>query len=222
MTAVSPPARRLSAQKSAQIVEAAKSVFLREGFGPASMDVIAAQAGVSKMTVYRHFESKDVLFAAVIQELCAQIIDGKMVKLLALPPAEALPLLAHKMVEILYAPETIELHRIVVAESRNFPQIGRLFYESGPQACIELLVTYFEQHLNGDRSAAALRQDAEDFLETVRGYPHLRVLLGLDKAPSRRDMKVRIDRAVDTVLARHGALGRPQTSNERALRLLRD
>ncbi|MGZ3329359.1 MAG: TetR/AcrR family transcriptional regulator, partial [Xanthobacteraceae bacterium] len=49
--------------KRASIVGGAKDVFLRHGFEGASMDEIAAAAGVSKMTVYRYFRSKEQLFA---------------------------------------------------------------------------------------------------------------------------------------------------------------
>ena len=61
--------------KRASIVGGAKDVFLRHGFEGASMDEIAAAAGVSKMTVYRYFRSKEQLFAGVIRDLCERIID---------------------------------------------------------------------------------------------------------------------------------------------------
>ena len=61
--------RRLSDRKRRRIVQAGKMVFLANGFGAASMDVIAATAGVSKMTIYRHFRSKELLFAGVIDAL---------------------------------------------------------------------------------------------------------------------------------------------------------
>ena len=70
--------RALSALKRAQIIQAGKVVFLDNGFGAASMDVIAASAGVSKMTIYRHFRSKELLFAGVIDALCRKIIDDDL------------------------------------------------------------------------------------------------------------------------------------------------
>ncbi|MER5307102.1 TetR/AcrR family transcriptional regulator [Streptomyces sp. NPDC002773] len=54
-----------AARKRQAIVRAARALFLREGFG-VGMDAIAAEAGVSKVTVYNHFGSKEALFTAVV------------------------------------------------------------------------------------------------------------------------------------------------------------
>jgi TetR/AcrR family transcriptional regulator, mexJK operon transcriptional repressor len=189
--------RTLSAVKRARIIHAGKIVFLRSGFGAASMDGIAAHAGVSKMTVYRHFQSKELLFAGVINELCQQIIDDDLEKILVLPPKQALEKFARKIITILFAKETIELHRIVVAESRRFPKLGRFFYQTGPAACIEMLELYLRRHgRNGLVRHGSPRRLAEEFLDLIRGYPHLRLLLGIDKMPSKREMQHRIASAV--------------------------
>lgn len=72
---VSPPApapARLTDRKRAAILDAAVEEFATSGFDTTSMDRIAERAGVSKRTVYNHFQSKDVLFEAIVQELIAQ------------------------------------------------------------------------------------------------------------------------------------------------------
>lgn len=191
---------RLDAKRSA-IIKGAKEVFLRNGFAGTSMDAVAAKARASKMTVYRHFGSKEALFAGVITELCQQIVGDEFEEMLKRPPAEALRAFAEKMVAIVFAPETLELHRIVIAESRRFPELGRMFYQSGPEICIKVLSDYFTRN----RISAQLRVDnarraAEEFLELLRGYAHLRVILGLEKAPSRREIEIRIDAALRHVL----------------------
>jgi TetR/AcrR family transcriptional regulator, mexJK operon transcriptional repressor len=188
-------------RKRASIVDGAKEVFLRNGFEGASMDGIAAAAGVSKMTVYRYFHGKEELFAGVITELCERIIEDDMERMLERRPEEALRGFARKVMAILFAPDTIELHRIVISESRRFPALGRLFYRSGPEACIAMLAAYFERHKS--RRTLNLRnprRSAEEFLELLRGYAHLRVLLGLQKAPSAREVEERIEGAVRHVL----------------------
>jgi TetR/AcrR family transcriptional repressor of mexJK operon len=193
--------RSLSPLKRALIIRAGKAVFLEHGFGAASMDEIAAKAGVSKMTVYRHFRSKELLFAGVIDALCRQIVDDEVESLLVLPPRQALPKFARKIIEIVFADETIELHRIVVAECRRFPELGRLFYRSGPQASIDMLEQYLARHRKAIRAGHSTpRRLAEDFLDLIRGYPHLRMLLGIDRRPSRREMQNRVDSAVRHVL----------------------
>jgi len=187
--------------KRASIVGGAKDVFLRHGFEGASMDEIAAAAGVSKMTVYRYFRSKEQLFAGVIRDLCERIIDEDLERMLERQPEEALRGFARKMVAILFARDTIELHRIVIAESRRFPALGRLFYKSGPEACIAMLAAYLERH-NSRRSLNLPnpRRTAEEFLELLRGYAHLRMLLGVQKTLSAREAEASIDGAVQHIL----------------------
>jgi TetR/AcrR family transcriptional repressor of mexJK operon len=185
------------------IIRGAKTIFLRHGFEGASMDEVAAAAGVAKMTVYRYFRSKEELFAGVITELCGRIVDEELEHMLKRPPDEALRGFARKMMAILFAPETIELHRTVVAESRRFPELGRLFYRSGPEACIGMLAAYFERHKKRRTlSVRNPRRTAEEFLELLRGYAHLRALLGLEKSPSPREIEARIEGAVAHVLER--------------------
>ena len=193
--------RSLSPLKRAQIIRAGKAVFLAQGFGAASVDDIAAHAGVSKMTVYRHFRSKELLFAGVIDALCRQIVDDDLERLLLLPPKVALPKFARRMMNIILAPETVELHRIVVAECRRFPELGRLFYRSGPEPCIDMLEQYLKRHRKAVQARHSTpRRLAEEFLDLLRGYPHLRVLLGVGKSPSRAEVRSRIECAVRHVL----------------------
>jgi TetR/AcrR family transcriptional repressor of mexJK operon len=187
--------------KRASIVAGARDVFLRHGFEGASMDGMAAAAGVSKMTVYRYFRSKEELLAGVIRDLCERIIDEDLERMLERRPEEALRGFARKMVEILFARDTIELHRIVIAESRRFPALGRMFYKSGPEACISMLAAYLDRH--NSRKTLNLRnprRTAEEFLELLRGYAHLRVLLGVQKTLSARELEENIEGAVQHIL----------------------
>jgi TetR/AcrR family transcriptional repressor of mexJK operon len=191
----------LSDKKREAILKGAKAVFLKHGFGDASMDEVAATAGVSKMTVYRHFGSKEDLFAGVITESCQQLITGEIEEIFALPAQDALRAYARKMTDIFFARDTAELHRIVIAESRRFPKLGRLFYETGPQACIDALEAYFLRSKNDPAlKVSDPHRAAEEFLELLRGYSHLKMLLGIDKGPSARDIEARIESAVRHVM----------------------
>jgi TetR/AcrR family transcriptional repressor of mexJK operon len=191
----------LSDRKREAILTGAKSVFLKHGFGDANMDAVAAAAGVSKMTVYRHFGSKEDLFAGVITESCHQLITGEIDAVFALPMRDALRAYARKMTDIFFARDTAELHRIVIAECRRFPKLGLLFYQTGPQACIDALEAYLVRHKADRRfKESNPRRAAEEFLELLRGYSHLKMLLGIEKAPSARDIEARIDSAVKHIL----------------------
>ncbi|MEV4559127.1 TetR/AcrR family transcriptional regulator [Kitasatospora sp. NPDC049285] len=68
-----PPARRGMPEKRLAITRAARTVFGREGFTRCSVDAIAAEAGVSKRTVYNHFADKEQLFQTVILEGATEV-----------------------------------------------------------------------------------------------------------------------------------------------------
>ena len=63
--------RVLDPAKRAAILGGARAVFMREGFAQGSMDAVAAEAGVGKQTIYRHFQSKEALVEALVEAMCA-------------------------------------------------------------------------------------------------------------------------------------------------------
>ena len=74
-----PPPRRgrpRDPERCQRIMEAARSHFYAHGLERASVDAIAADAGVSKMTIYSHFVSKEGLFEAVVRERTDRVVVG--------------------------------------------------------------------------------------------------------------------------------------------------
>src|SRR3954454_15608859 len=92
----------LSPEKRAQILSGAASVFAADGYEGASMARIAAVAGVSKGTLYNHFDSKAALFTAYIGQQCeqnlARVFDGAHHDG---DPAEVLRRIGKRMVQML-------------------------------------------------------------------------------------------------------------------------
>ena len=68
------PVRRLPrAQRREQILTAATAAFARSGFAATSLDDIATQAGITRVILYRHFDSKTELYQAVLDRMCARL-----------------------------------------------------------------------------------------------------------------------------------------------------
>lgn len=68
------PVRRLPrAQRREQILTAATEAFARSGFAATSLDDIATQAGITRVILYRHFDSKVDLYQAVLDRMCARL-----------------------------------------------------------------------------------------------------------------------------------------------------
>lgn len=115
-----------SEQKRAAILDAAVAEFQVRGFRDTSMDRIAETANVSKRTVYNHFESKEVLFRAIVHELLDEqgssitvVYDSKR------PLEEQLLELVHQDVELLHDDLFIGMARVLLAESFSAPDLAR-------------------------------------------------------------------------------------------------
>lgn len=188
--------------KRAEILAGGRAEFLAQGYEGASMDAVAATAGVSKMTVYRHFGSKEQLFSGVIRQLCDDIIDDDIAEQMdTVPVAAALRMFARRMLATIYDPETLQLHRVVIAESGRFPALGKLFYEQGPLRSMGLLAVFIKRHPQhfGTKSKNSERA-AMEFMSLLRGYTHLKALLG--QKPSSAEIKAAVDGALSFLLDR--------------------
>jgi AcrR family transcriptional regulator len=72
-----PPRRRLlrAPERAASILTAATHVFAQHGYAATTLDQIAAEAGVSKLIVYRHFNSKKELYTAILDQIGVRLAD---------------------------------------------------------------------------------------------------------------------------------------------------
>lgn len=137
--------------KQASIVGAAAKLFLDRGYGAVSMDAIAAEASASKRTVYSYYHNKETLFADVMSLVCAdsggrQGCPLEAEELVAsLPPREVLQKTGEHVLGIISAPQAIEMYRVVVAEAGRFPELGKAYYEGGPEWMIDRLKEYLDK-----------------------------------------------------------------------------
>jgi TetR/AcrR family transcriptional repressor of mexJK operon len=128
-------------------MDAATTMFLRHGYPGTSMDEIAARAGVSKQTVYKHFADKERLFVeivvATVDEASDPVHDG-IVQLQDSTDLEAdLRAVARHQLAIVMQPRLLQLRRLVIAEARRFPELGRAFYEAGAARTVDTLAATF-------------------------------------------------------------------------------
>lgn len=120
-------------RKLDQILEGAGEVFLSEGFGGASVDEIARRAGISKATLYRYFPDKSAIFNAYVRrELARQaaLLDAMDREHATIE--ETLHRFAKGFIAFMLSPFARGIYRIAVSESDRFPDIGRAFFDSGP------------------------------------------------------------------------------------------
>jgi TetR/AcrR family transcriptional regulator, mexJK operon transcriptional repressor len=137
-----------TARKRRAITEAATALFLRDGYRSTSMDQVAADAAVSKQTVYKQFADKEQLFRAVVLGVTANsaAIIAELTSALPGPevssPAElrtGLLGLARRYLDGVLQPHVVALRRLIVAEAERFPDLARTYFEHGQSRAIALI-----------------------------------------------------------------------------------
>ena len=127
-----PKWRRRSEARPGEIVQAALEVFAEKGFAAARLDDIARQAGVSKGALYLYFETKEDLFRAVVRQAVAPNLDLVEVMLAhtTLPFPDLLRLLSARIVMVIGASRMGAVAKLVIGESRNFPELARVWHDA--------------------------------------------------------------------------------------------
>jgi TetR/AcrR family transcriptional regulator, mexJK operon transcriptional repressor len=131
------------------IREAATALFLRKGYLGTSMDEIAAQAGVSKQTVYTHFADKEQLFTDLVRSTMDVADEFIQVVTDRLPETDDLDGdlrdLARLYVTSVIQPRVLQLRRLVIGEAGRFPELARTYYERAPDRVISALASCLQR-----------------------------------------------------------------------------
>ncbi len=134
-------------RKQEQILQGAMQVFLQHGFAGTSMDRVAIQAGVSKQTIYSHFQAKEGLFIALIERVTVRRIQTEMPdEAWEGKPTEVLQKLAESLLTKMDDPEYIAFLRLVIAESGRFPELAQLYSRTVIQYGYGRLGNYLKAH----------------------------------------------------------------------------
>jgi len=193
-------------RKLDQVLEGARTVFLRDGFEGASVDEIARQAGVSKATLYNYFPDKRILFLEVAKTECCrqEACATDMIKMSA-PPAEALRAAAERMMRIFLSPFGRNMFRVCVAESERFPELGREFWQSGPARLKAKLVDYFAAAIDrGELRIDDLDLAAGQFTELCKSDLFPKLCFGIKDSVTDEEIARVADGAVEMFMARYG------------------
>jgi len=197
--------------KRQQILEGARRVFLSAGFAAASMGEIAREAKVSKGTLYVYFDSKEALFAALIEETKRETAE----RLLDLDPTMTdvrvfLTLLATRLIEKFCSPTHTSMVRMVMGAAEKFPELSRQFYEAGAGHGHARLSRWLaEQHAAGRLNVPDPDLAAWQFLSICCHPLTVRVTLGALPVPDAERIRTYSDAAVKTFLAAFGPDARP-------------
>jgi AcrR family transcriptional regulator len=191
-----------------EVAAVAQRIFLERGYNQTTMQAIAEEAGASKETLYRHFGSKEGLFAEIVREKSAQIalrLDAEMT--LHANPRDILTCVGTKLLKTLICRDVLAFYIWVVAETPRSPELGRIFYELGPAMVRANLKEYLERATAQNVLCCENPMlAAKLFLGSIVADIHLRALtVGLGDGINDAEIRERVDGAVTMFLARYGS-----------------
>lgn len=174
------PGRPKDLTKRAAILDAAKRLFVLQGFDGVSMDQIAAEAGVSKLTVYSHFGDKDRLFAEAVRAHCEQGMPTRLFEPdPEVPLRERLSEIGTAFFAMIMTPEAIAGHRILCSPQITGSPMPAMFWEAGPQRVQDAFTALLERRIAaGELEIDDPARAASQFFTLLKGEPHAQAVFG--------------------------------------------
>lgn len=193
--------RPLDAAKRAAIVDTAAQHFFQHGYAATAIEQVAADAGVSKVTIYNQFGDKRALFTAAVESECEKM--RQHFSLDAMPQGtirERMTAIGEAIFAFLFRPEMIQFERRIAAETELEPAVGIAFLEAGPWRMKDAFGEWLARaSAAGELSVTDPRLAAEQFVSMCKGMGDLERRFGATVSPEERDR--RIAGAVEVFLA---------------------
>ncbi|MEO7067089.1 MAG: TetR/AcrR family transcriptional regulator [Rhodanobacter sp.] len=177
------PGRPKDMEKRAAILAAAKMLFIRNAFAGTSMDAIAAEASVSKLTVYSHFGDKDNLFREVIRSRIEDLLPEDIYTFdPEVDVGETLLAIAQAHMHIDCQAENVGTFRAILSDCRQGnPRYGKLLWEEGPARTHRLMERLLQQAVDhGSLDIPVVKTASVQFFSLIKGDLLLRRLFGCD------------------------------------------
>ena len=197
--------RPLDAAKRQAIVETAAAHFFTNGYAATAIEQVAADAGVSKVTIYNQFGDKRALFTAAVEAECEKMRGHFSLE--AMPQGsirDRLTAIAEAIVAFLFRPEMMQFERRIAAETEAEPAIGAAFLEAGPWRMKQGFAAWLARAVEaGELAIADPVLAAEQFVSMCKGMGDLERRFGVPATTA--GTRQRIHGAVDVFLAAYGA-----------------
>lgn len=200
------PGRPKDPAKRQAILSAAKRLFPRHGFDGVSMDVIAAEAAVSKLTLYSHFKDKEALFTAAVKAVCEEQLPDAMFELGpdSGPIAQVLMTIGERFQRLVGSEDSLYIYRMLASQGSGNAKLADIFYQAGPQRTLD----EFEKLLRQAHRAGALNvpdptRSAGHFFCLIKGLPHMRRLIGCPCTQSEAETNAHLSSVVELFLRAH-------------------
>ena len=191
--------------KRNKILEAAKTLFLSQGYHGSSMNQIALEAGVTKLTIYNHFQDKTTLFACAIAETCEASISTHPIDL---DQHSHFPAVLYQVcalvLNIVNLPEALKLEHLLLELAAEQNPLVKPFYNASHRRLLMVCTDVFNRAIElGFIQAAPVEKQTQLLLSLLLGHRHHEVLLGVKPVPTAAQADGIIREAIEIFLLKY-------------------
>ena len=192
-------------EKRKHILEAAKKLFLKLGYHGSSMNQIAQEADVTKLTVYNHFQDKEKLFICAIEATCEESIRAKPLTLSADSNfREVLHQMCGLALNVVNLPEAIKLEHLLLELAAEKNPLTVLFFNASHQRMNMVWGNVFSQAASfGFIQDNLIDKQINLMLSLLLGVRHHEVLLGIRNPPNAEEKESIITESIDLFLLKY-------------------
>ncbi|MDM1336638.1 TetR/AcrR family transcriptional regulator [Acinetobacter pseudolwoffii] len=200
-----PVGRPKDLEKRQRILSAAKALFLAHGYHASSMNQIAREAGVSKLTVYNHFQDKATLFSCAIEDTCEAILhEHPQVLQPSSDFAQEFHRACLRVLNIISLPEAIKLDLLLMELASQQSPLAEQFYQASHAKLEAVWHDFFVlaqhyQFIQVDRP----EKQTELIVSLLTGTRHQKILLGLTAPPSSTEQQQIINQAIELFMLKY-------------------
>jgi TetR/AcrR family transcriptional repressor of mexJK operon len=203
------PGRPKDPEKRQAVLDAAKRLFPQFGFDGVSMEAIAAEAGVSKLTVYSHYGDKDALFSATIRSKCEEMLPPTLFQAASKGPIRRqLTSIARAFFALVTSPEAIGMQRVMSTVMDTDSRLPQMFWEAGPQRVHDGFADFLRSRIAaGQLDIPDVDRASSQFFCLLKGEQHARLVCGCPGNFGEQDVTAHIKATVDLFLRAYSPAG---------------
>jgi len=184
------------------MIEAAYSLFIEKGYASVSVDDIIRASKGSKSSLYKFFGSKEGILKAVVESLADDMLRQINIEIPSgKSPRETLTRIGMVLVDLALSDNAINQHRHAASHAKVFPDLAKLWYESGPKRTFEGIADFLKKEtaqgrlrIDNPQRAALL------FAGMIIFHDNMRLLICLPRS-KRSELKEIVAEAVEVFLA---------------------
>jgi len=192
-------------EKRKHILEAAKTLFLKLGYHGSSMNQIAKAAGVTKLTVYNHFQDKETLFTCAIELTCEQSMRANSLDLNEHSNfLTAFYQVCELALNIINLPEAIKLEHLLLQLAADKNPLALRFYHVSHERMCSVWQTFFQQATTLQFiQTDDIEKQTNLILSLLLGVRHHEVLLGIRQPPTEQEKQQIITESIDLFMMKY-------------------